>query len=367
MTDTESQGMVLDVVINLLAGLAATQSIRGVYLFMDNYYTSPLLVFKLAVMGVLVSGTMRANRKGWPKQCCVDDRTDEKGIWRWMMSWRWPYMLASAWYDNKVVAHLSTIVGPKVKEITRAGGDRVVKPLVVAGYTWWMGGVDVADQKRSYYECKIGTAKWPTHLFLWLIDAAMVNSHIWYAEAHPRASKMSGREWRRRVFFGLMRLESGRKNSTTKVLLVPREPPPPTPPEFDVGATARQIRPTLKNRWGDHVPVRRIGPRAIACEWCKLKSKAAVASGRPAFRARESILVCSVCRRDDDIQRASHGCADMALCTVLCRSSTEVGATCFFLYHQHRFGATPTSAAGAPAAAGPQATPGRLDDAMGDA
>ena len=49
---------------------------------MDNYYTSPLLFFKLAVMGVLVSGTMRANRKGWPKQCNVDDKKDEKGTWR---------------------------------------------------------------------------------------------------------------------------------------------------------------------------------------------------------------------------------------------------------------------------------------------
>jgi hypothetical protein len=58
-----------------------------------------------------------------------------------------------------------------VKEIDRAGGAKVVKPEVVSGYTWFMGGVDLADQKRSYFECKIETAKWPTHLFLWLIDA----------------------------------------------------------------------------------------------------------------------------------------------------------------------------------------------------
>ena len=121
-----------------------------------------------------------------------------------------------------------------------------------------------------------------------------------------------------------------RKNSSTKVFLVSMAPLPPPPPEIRVGSSARQLRPTLKNRWGDHAPVRRVAPRAIACEWCNLKSKVAVASGRPVTRARESILVCSICRRDDFTTRASRGCADVALCTELCRSSTEIGATCFF-------------------------------------
>ena len=36
----------------------------------------------------------------------------------------------------------------------------------------------------------------------------MVNSHIWYAEEFPDEPKMTGREWRMRVFFGLMRRTS---------------------------------------------------------------------------------------------------------------------------------------------------------------
>jgi hypothetical protein len=120
-----------------------------------------------------------------------------------------------------------------------------------------MGGVDLADQKRSYFECKIGTAKWPTHLFLWLIDAAMVNSHIWYAEEFPDAPEMTGREWRRRVVFGLLRFDRGRVNSTTRVLLTPREPPPAEAPVADGATSARQLLPRLKTRWGDHMPMRR--------------------------------------------------------------------------------------------------------------
>jgi len=66
-------------------------------------------------------------------------------------------MFESAWFDKKVEAHLSTIVGPGVTDIVRGNGERVSKPKVVSSYTWFMGGVD-QDQKRSYYECKIGTA-----------------------------------------------------------------------------------------------------------------------------------------------------------------------------------------------------------------
>jgi hypothetical protein len=209
----------------------------------------------------------------------------------------------------------------------------VVKPLVVAGYTWFMGGVDLADQKRSYYECKIGTAKWPTHLFLWLIDAAMVNSHIWYTEMYPDRPAMSGREWRKRVVFGLLRLDKSRVNSTTKVLLVPREQPPVVAPFTGGAASARAAHSKLKNRWGDHVPRRRDAKWALRCEWCKHQSAVAVASGRNALRIRETRLVCSVCQSDK-----RGGCKDVALCTDLCQSSTEAGATCFYLYHRHILG-----------------------------
>ena len=47
------------------------------------------------------------------------------------------------------MAHLSTIVWHKLKTIARGANETVVKPQVVSGYTWNMGGVDLADQKRS--------------------------------------------------------------------------------------------------------------------------------------------------------------------------------------------------------------------------
>lgn len=60
-------GLATDVVIRLIKFLAVYQTINGVKLFMDNFYSSPTLFFLLAKMAVLACGTMRANRTGWPK------------------------------------------------------------------------------------------------------------------------------------------------------------------------------------------------------------------------------------------------------------------------------------------------------------
>jgi hypothetical protein len=128
-------------------------------------------------------------------------------------------------------------------------------------------------------------------------------------------------------------LDKSRVNSTTKVLLVPREQPPVGAPVTGGGASAREALSKLKNRWGDHVPLRRDGKYTLKCAWCKHQSLAAVASGRNALRIRTTRLVCSVC-----VSENGRNCTDIALCTDLCQSSTQVGATCFYLYHRHIMG-----------------------------
>ena len=87
-----------------------------------------------------------------------NDKTDEKGTIQWLMSARWPYMLAQSWVDNKVTSCLSTIHHAVWKPVLRGNRESstrletVMKPVAVIDYTWWMGGVDLHDQKRSYHE-----------------------------------------------------------------------------------------------------------------------------------------------------------------------------------------------------------------------
>ena len=62
-------GLASEVVLTLLKMLMLHQTINGLHVYMDNYYSSPTLFFVLAkTFCVLACGTMRCNRKGWPKQ-----------------------------------------------------------------------------------------------------------------------------------------------------------------------------------------------------------------------------------------------------------------------------------------------------------
>jgi hypothetical protein len=64
----EAVGLATSIVLKLIVEMMAVQTINGLHIYMDNYYSSPTLFYKLALYGVLACGTMRCNRKGWPTQ-----------------------------------------------------------------------------------------------------------------------------------------------------------------------------------------------------------------------------------------------------------------------------------------------------------
>ena len=169
-------------------------------------------------------------------QVTLDEKRDHQGDFKWMMTKQWPWLLAQSWYDNKVTNCLSTIHHPESKLCERGvsgdpGGDdvrapatgaggapiapaaggrsnrqSVAKPLAVVDYTHNMGGVDLADQKRSYHEIRIASKKWPTHVFFWLIDAAVTNAHTAMMKEQNGDGKhrlKGGREFRRRLVWEL--------------------------------------------------------------------------------------------------------------------------------------------------------------------
>ena len=45
-------------------------------------------------------------------------------------------------------------------------------------YNKFMDGVDRNDQVKSYYSINLHTKKWWTRLFFYLVDRAVINSHI---------------------------------------------------------------------------------------------------------------------------------------------------------------------------------------------
>ena len=47
-------------------------------------------------------------------------------------------------------------------------------------YNFNMNGVDIADQLRSYYSCKLRSRKWWHSLFWWMVDTAICNAYVVY-------------------------------------------------------------------------------------------------------------------------------------------------------------------------------------------
>jgi hypothetical protein len=249
-------------------------------------------------------------------QVTLDEKRDHQGDFKWMMTKQWPWLLAQSWYDNKVTNCLSTIHHPESKVCERGvsgdpGGDdvrapatgaggapiapaaggrsnrqSVAKPLAVVDYTHNMGGVDLADQKRSYHEIRIASKKWPTHVFFWLIDAAVTNAHTAMMKEQNLDGKhrlKGGREFRRRLVWQLAmtRGAGARGDGARAPVTVPDSPAsrvaarrrrPPSEPATAAAMTERDAE------YGEHVAISRSkvdGGYKLTCVYCTARAEEA--------------------------------------------------------------------------------------------
>ena len=91
-------------VVDLLQGLEENHH----KLYTDNYYTSPELYLHLYKMEVNACGTVRTNRRGFPKQLVVPQKEVNKrdrGYYDYRANGP---LLAVAWKDRKMVYFVST-------------------------------------------------------------------------------------------------------------------------------------------------------------------------------------------------------------------------------------------------------------------
>ena len=328
-------------------------------------------------------------------QVTLDEKRDHQGDFKWMMTKQWPWLLAQSWFDNKVTNCLSTIHHPESKLCERGvsgdpGGDdvrapatgaggapiapaaggrsnrqSVAKPLAVVDYTHNMGGVDLADQKRSYYEIRIASKKWPTHVFFWLIDAAVTNAHTAMMKEQNHDGKhrlKGGREFRRRLVWELaMNRAAGARAPVTlpdspaaRVAARRRRRPASDPAAVPTGAGA--AAPTWEVEYGDHVAVSRNatdGGGNKRCVYCAAKAETAKKEKQRVPTVHKSIMVCSICVKEKR-GRGQYDDRSIALCT---RRHDGAAHSCFWLWHEAKFGhaADARIAAAATLAALPQA------------
>ena len=237
-------GLGYDVVMRLMQPFLN----QGYHLYIDNFYTSTVLVKKLFRQGVATTGTIRENSRGFPASLKNGSQWSKAGnVERGSMRWvRDPPILALQWFDNKVVSMLTTIENAndhvQVERKSKTGGVWrtvvVQQPQAIASYNQYMNAVDRSDQILATNNVLRKCMRWWKTLFFHLIDVAVVNSYILFREHQAQFpdvkelertadySLANYREELVRQICGFEEYEDPPKPSNAR-------PPPPPPREFE--------------------------------------------------------------------------------------------------------------------------------------
>ena len=266
---------------DVVTGLAEPYLNKNYHLFFDNLFSGLPLMDFLMDNGTYACGTFRKNRKGIP-DAIKNPRKLTEGE---SVKLQKDNVVVCVWHDKKDVFVVSTQSNPVDDEVTRkskTGEQRIVRcPQAIKTYNSYMGGVDLADQKRSYYPVGRDSKKFWRYLFWYMVNTALINAHIIYFGSHVPAQKKHAKvghlEFRMRVARQLIDGFTNRKRKATAA-----------PTENGADAPAANIA---------HLPGHKLvhapdGERNKVCVNCKLAGRK-TAKGK---RTPESIWRCALCQ-----------------------------------------------------------------------
>lgn len=147
------------------------------HVFFDNFFTSTTLMEHLLAQNTYACGTVRSNRKDLPPCSKNKLRQGEKVIAQR------DKVVFTKWHDKRDISFLSTNVLPSepARVVPRQRNGRhfnIEKPRVADVYTSHMGGVDRADQLRSFYFTGYSSRKWYRYIFWFLFNLSVCNAFI---------------------------------------------------------------------------------------------------------------------------------------------------------------------------------------------
>lgn len=191
--------------------------------YFDNFFSSSKLFVNLFQHATYSTGTVRSNRKGCPPvfktlprmqrgdvvyaRAELPDNPHGHGT-----------LTAAAWQDKKTVFIMSTSTSQGNVGVERRVGNQVRMincPMLIRDYNMHMGGVDLADQRRSYYPVGRESKKWWRYLLWFCVNVALINSFmVWkrsFLPAPREKAKLPYWKFMRLVADGLMGNFSRRK------------------------------------------------------------------------------------------------------------------------------------------------------------
>ena len=283
---------------------------QGYHLYMDNYYNSPDLCVALGKMRTMVCGTVNMTRKNVPLYLAairkyLDSTGDAKIEHRGKITYRRKGdVLLQIWKDKRCVSTISTIHKAMMRnEKVHYFGHMVQKPVMVLDYTAFMYGVDLCDQRLSYYNFLRKSIKWWRKMAFHIWNICMLNADILYKKYSSK--KLNPIQFRLKVALALLKQGAVVSNSTP----VHRAP-------LKIADAEDRIVPD------GHYPSRRQNAkgtrsRASACKVCKLQ----LVPGTDKYVRRDSVYWCAKCK--------------VHLCMIPSLEDKE-RPTCFEIYHTQR-------------------------------
>ena len=143
---------------------------KGHIVYMDNWFTSPILFELLESKGTGAVGTVRKNRKHYPKFPAIKKKGE-------MATMHTDTMLALSWKDKQQVYMLSTAHSGTLVKQTR---NRPKKPKAIYEYNKNMDLVDKCNMQVSFTKTVRKTLKWYKKLFFHFLVLTIYNCYVLY-------------------------------------------------------------------------------------------------------------------------------------------------------------------------------------------
>lgn len=147
----------------------------GHKLYMDNYFSSPLLFDALLERKINSCGTVRHNRRGMPQDIGQKFMKLKRGD---IVTRVKGNLSAVRWRDKRDVYILTNMHSPPAEGSVLDESGNAIKPHVIEDYDKHMGYVDKSDRMANSYGIARKSWKWTKKLFFHLLDMTILNAHL---------------------------------------------------------------------------------------------------------------------------------------------------------------------------------------------